>query len=427
MPTLRYLVAFSGGLDSTVLLFLLKQALATDSDAELHAIHIHHGLQTMADTWATHCRQICQQWHIPLSQVQVNAHAAAGESPEAKARSARYAAIDQLMTAHTVLVTGHHQDDQVETLLLQLLRGAGAKGLSAMPTWKALTQGWHYRPLLGHSRQQLEALAHRHQLTWVEDPSNDNRQFARNRLRHDILPRLAEHWPGYRKTLSRSAHLVANSEHLLQQYAQEQLAELGAREDCLPLNRFSLLGLERQALLLRTWLAQQALAMPNEAKLQQFLKDLQQARPERHPQLRWANWQLYRHQQALHWQVITEATNANISPWPHFPAAMLHDSWQWTATLGQGGLRSLNPQEILGLTIRYWQGGGRFHPHNRHHSQSLKKLWQEWGVAMEVRRQTPLLYCHNRLIAVGQWAVAKDWYCATDAWQLSLNKHHRSL
>lgn len=425
MSTLRYLVAFSGGLDSTVLLFLLKQALACDSQAELHAIHIHHGLQTEADDWGRHCQDICQRWQIPLSLIHVQAKAAVGESPEATARAVRYQAIMQHMTPHTVLVTGHHQDDQVETLLLQLLRGASAKGLSAMPTWKELVTGWHYRPLLTHSRQQLQTIAHSHQLTWIQDPSNECRQFARNRLRHDILPRLAEHWPGYRKTLSRSADLLAQHQNLLQQFAQEQLAQLGATAHDFPLNAFSLLSLDRQALLLRTWLAQQALTMPNAAKLRQFLQDLQRAGPERHPQLRWAHWQLYRHRHSLHWQVVINAKGTH--PWPHFPATLQHGTGLLSATPSLGGLRTLSLAEISQLNIRYWQQGGRFQPHGRQHSQSLKKLWQEWGVAMECRRQIPLLYCQDTLIAVGELAIAKDWYSATDAWQLRLIKDNRSL
>lgn len=425
MSTLRYLVAFSGGLDSTVLLFLLKQALACDSQAELYAIHIHHGLQTEADGWTRHCQDICRQWQIPLSLIHVQAKAAAGESPEAAARAARYQAIKQHMTPYTVLVTGHHQDDQVETLLLQLLRGASAKGLSAMPTWKTLATGWHYRPLLMHSRQQLQAIAHAHQLTWIQDPSNECRQFARNRLRHDILPVLAEYWPGYRKTLSRSADLLARHEDLLQQFAQEQLAQLGATAHALPLKAFSQFNLDRQALLLRTWLAQQSLAMPNAAKLRQFLQDLQQARPERHPQLRWAHWQLYRHRHRLHWQVLTDTTGTH--PWPHFPTALPDEAGLLSATPSRGGLRTLSLAEITQLNIRYWQQGGRFQPHNRQHSQSLKKLWQEWGVAMERRRQIPLLYCQDTLIAVGDLAIAKDWYSDAAAWQLQLDKHDRSL
>lgn len=427
MSTLRYLVAFSGGLDSTVLLFLLKQALAADSHAELQAIHIHHGLQTEADHWALHCQRLCKQWHIPFTLIHVQAKAATGESPEASARLARYQALQQYMTPYTVLVTGHHQDDQVETVLLQLLRGAGAKGLSAMPVWKALTQGWHYRPLLAYSRQQLYDIALQHHLTWIEDPSNHSRQFTRNRLRHDILPSLAEHWPGYRKTLSRSAYILAESENLLQQFAEEQLTQLGATSNGLPLTTFCLFSLDRQALLLRTWLAQQGLLMPNEAKLRQFLKDLQQAGPERHPQLRWAKWQLYRHHHTLYWQVATNSMEVSTSLWPQFPAATTHDMWQLVATPCFTGIRQLNLQEIQGLNIRYWQQGGRFHPHHRQHSQSLKKLWQEWHIAMECRRRIPLLYCYDTLIAIGELAIAKDWYSDTDAWRLQLTKSNGTL
>lgn len=417
MAELRYLIAFSGGLDSTVLTHHFMRELKHYPEIELQAIHVHHGLQSQANNWVKHCQSMCLQWQLPLHIAYVDAQPQPGESPEAAARTARYQALNQHIDDRTVLVTGHHQNDQAETVLLQLLRGAGSKGLRGMPEWKVLQRGWHYRPLLHYSRQQLVDLATAWQLTWIEDPSNDNRQYARNALRHEILPSIARYWPGYDKTLTRSATLLAQSEQLLQQFAYEQLQQLGATQQQLPLKTLLTLGLDRQALLVRHWLALSQHPMPSAAKLKQFLIDLAQARPERHPRLDWATLSLYRYRHNLCWKHIT-APNTNTT-WPHFPQPLLLNSQHHvTAQPTTGGLRNLSTAEIQSLTVRYWHQGGRFHPHDRHHSQTIKKLLQAWHIPMELRRQIPFVYCGTTLIAIVGFGIAKDWYSEGLGWHI---------
>ncbi|MGH8454045.1 MAG: tRNA lysidine(34) synthetase TilS, partial [Nevskiales bacterium] len=165
----RYLLAYSGGLDSTVLLHALVRA---GLPAPLEAIHIHHGLQPAADRWPGHCQRVCQQLGIPLTVLEVTPVRGPRLSPEAEARRARYDALRSAMRSGDVLLTAHHLDDQAETLLLQLLRGAGPRGLAAMPTLSEFPPGWHARPLLACSRMALETYARQHGLEWVEDPSN---------------------------------------------------------------------------------------------------------------------------------------------------------------------------------------------------------------------------------------------------------------
>ncbi len=183
-------IAFSGGLDSTVLLHLLASAEALPP---LSAVHVHHGLQSAADTWPSHCQSICDRLGVPLRVMRVQVQP--GASLERAARDARYRAFTEVIGAGEVLLTGQHRDDQAETLLFRLLRGAGVRGAAAMPVHRPLAGGHLVRPLLDVSRTELVAYADEHQLKWIEDPSNADMQFSRNYLRHRVIPTLTERWP----------------------------------------------------------------------------------------------------------------------------------------------------------------------------------------------------------------------------------------
>jgi len=427
------LLAFSGGLDSTVLLYLFAQALKNEPGVTLSAIHVHHGLQAEADDWVLHCQRVCDHWQVPLTVISVNAQPNAGESPEEAARKARYQALESAMTSQTILVTGHHQDDQAETVLLQLLRGSGAKGLCAMAEWKALTRGWHYRPLLTYSRPELEQVAQHQGLTWIEDPSNASLHYARNALRHTILPLLSQFWPGYRKTLTRSARLLAESDDLLSQFAHEQLIQLGATRNHLPLIDLPAFTPARQALLLRTWLSAFNQSYPSEIQLTQFLGTLLTAKADRHPSLVWGKVVLYRYKHNLHWRPRITHSHKTPLPWRQFPHPLVLDVDHTLVALPSPntGLRTLSPDEINTLSIRYWQasegsegnhsrpqGSDRFHPADRRHSQTIKKLLQEWHIPMALKREIPFLYCGDTLIAIVGYAVAKTWQVTADGWHI---------
>ena len=187
---LRYVVAFSGGVDSHVLLHCAKQLRLP-----VRAVHIHHGLQKVADDWVLHCQSVCQQLDIPLHVVFVDAQKKSGESPEESARKARYQALHEDMKAGECLLTAQHLNDQAETLLLQLFRSASSAGLSSMPVYRQFGVYTHARPLLSFSREDIEHYAAENNLRWIEDPSNKDVSIERNFLRNDILPELKKHWP----------------------------------------------------------------------------------------------------------------------------------------------------------------------------------------------------------------------------------------
>jgi len=245
-------VALSGGADSTAMLI----ASALRWPDKTHAIHVHHGLQQAADGFATHCEALCQQYKVPLVVVRVQAAHASGESPEDAARQARYQAFTQALQSHwggTIqdIVLGQHADDQVETLLIALSRGAGLPGLASMPT-RLTRQGITYhRPWLGEAGQALrQALTDIHQ-TWVEDPTNQDTRYTRNKIRADILPAIEKAFPAFRQTFARSAAHAAQAQSLLQELAEQDLALVGNPPQIQALQKLSV---ARQTNVLRHWL-----------------------------------------------------------------------------------------------------------------------------------------------------------------------------
>lgn len=191
----------------------------------LRAIHIHHGLQAAADAWPAHCQAICDNFDVELQVIHVQV--SPGASLEQAARDARYAAFSQVLGPGDILFTGQHRDDQAETLLFRLLRGAGLRGLAAMPGQRALGQGSLVRPLLACSRQHLQDYAQAQGLTWIEDPSNVDTQFARNYLRGEVMPHLQQRWPQASQNFARAAEHLGEALGLLDELAQEDLALAG--------------------------------------------------------------------------------------------------------------------------------------------------------------------------------------------------------
>jgi tRNA(Ile)-lysidine synthase len=267
-PGLPLAVAYSGGADSTALLL----ACAEKWPGQVSAIHVHHGLQAAADAFEQHCREACVRFGVPLQVLHVDARAAPGQSPEDAARSARYAALRQAARAahppiqHIALA--QQADDQVETLLLALGRGAGLPGLSAMPAqWER--DGLHYyRPLLDVSGAELRDWLRARRVSWVEDPTNADEQYTRNRIRARLLPALEAVFPHFRDTFARSAAHAAQAQRLLEEVAAQDLLRVG--EPPL-LARLQELSRARQANVLRHWLSRQHATAPSAAQLHELL------------------------------------------------------------------------------------------------------------------------------------------------------------
>lgn len=270
-PGLPLAVAYSGGADSTALLL----ACAEKWPGQVRALHVHHGLQAAADDFERHCREVCARLQLPLQVRHVDARHAPGQSPEEAARSARYDALRALADEATPpirhIALAQQADDQVETLLLALSRGAGLAGLSAMPAQWARDGLCYYRPLLDVPGAALRSWLQHRGVPWVEDPSNADEQYTRNRIRARLLPALEAAFPQFRDTFARSAAHAAQAQELLDEVAAEDLQRVGLPPQ---ITRLQQLSRPRQANVLRHWLRSHHGTLPSTAQLHELLDQL---------------------------------------------------------------------------------------------------------------------------------------------------------
>ncbi len=267
-PGLPFAVALSGGADSTALLV----ACARRWPGQVRAVHIHHGLQAAADGFEAHCRALCLALGVPLAVRRVQAGHAPGQSPEDAARQARYAALAEAVHSEWPgvrdVALAQHADDQVETLLIALSRGAGLPGLASMPAhWQWQGLNWH-RPCLAVPGAAMREWLHSQGQSWVDDPSNTDEKFTRNRIRARVLPALAEALPAFRETFARSAAHAAQAQEVLNEVAAQDLAQVGVPPRIQALQQLSR---ARQALVLRHWLRQHHATTPSTAQLHELL------------------------------------------------------------------------------------------------------------------------------------------------------------
>jgi tRNA(Ile)-lysidine synthase len=301
-PGLPFAVAFSGGADSTALLL----ACAQRWPGQVRAVHIHHGLQAAADDFERHCRTVCERLGLPLAVRRVQAGHAAGQSPEDAARRARYAALAEAV--HTEwpdvrdVLLAQHADDQVETLLIALSRGAGLPGLASMPAhWQRMGLHWH-RPCLAVPGAALRNWLREQGQAWVEDPSNSDEQFTRNRIRARLLPVLAELFPAFRDTFARSAAHAAQAQDVLNEVAEQDLMWVGMPPRIAALQQLSR---ARQALVLRHWLRSAHATTPSAAQLNELLSQVAACTTRGHRlHLKAGQGFVQRQGQLLHWQPV---------------------------------------------------------------------------------------------------------------------------
>jgi tRNA(Ile)-lysidine synthase len=398
-----YRIAYSGGLDSHVLLYSLVQLRSQLPNATLTAVHVDHGLSPRSEQWSHHCREVCTALGIFCQVIKTDARPAKGESPEAVAREARYRILCSLIGVGECLLTAQHQDDQAETVLLQLLRGAGPSGLAAMARTAPFGEGRLLRPLLPFSRAELKAYAEKEGLTWIEDPSNLDIRFDRNYVRHAVLPVLQQRWPSVARTLARVAAHQADTAELLDKQAQTQLAKIDHGGQELPVGALRELPLPDCRNLLRYWLKRQGLPLPDRTHLQRIIEEVLPAGEDSQPLVAWPGAEVRRYRQRLY----------ALQPLPPHDS-MLVLAWNGVDPLllppGVGGVLRLKPTTGWGLnpaqlrraplTVRFRQGGEYFHPITRGRGCSLKKLFQEYGIPPWRRARIPLIYSGDRLAFV---------------------------
>jgi tRNA(Ile)-lysidine synthase len=402
-------VAYSGGVDSHVLLHALG-CLRHELACGVAAVHINHGLQTVAAAWDEHCHAVCAALDVPCVRLRVDARAAAGESREAAARAARYAALRDWLPRGDCLLTAQHQDDQAETVLLQLLRGSGVQGLAAMPRRARFGGGELLRPLLDCSHQALVDYAVANRLEWVDDPSNRDVSLDRNFLRHETLPALRRRWPSLAATLSRSARHCAEAARMLRDLAGEDLARIaGASPDTLPVSGLLALAPPRRSNLLRHWLAGRGAGIPSEAVLARIGCDILAGRADAEACVRWGAWELRRYRDGIH--LLAQRPRRDhpgaIAWCPEAALELPGAGGVLSACRGTGkGVRATALEGGGAVSVRWRRGGERCRPAGRRQHRALKKLFQEHGIPPWERGRIPLVYVGEELAA-----VADLWVC----------------
>ena len=395
-PTL--LLGFSGGIDSCVLLHALVEAKKT-LHFNLHAMHVHHGLSPNADDWADFCAQTCASHQVPLEVIKVKVEKNAGLGLEAAAREARYQALFAVNADFIVLA--HHQDDQAETILLQLLRGAGLKGLSAMASQDA--ERSLLRPLLDISRLEIEAYAKAAKLAWIEDESNLETQYDRNYCRHEVMPVIKARFPAANETLARSAAHIAEASRLLDDLAQLD-AVTCVLNDRVRVEPLSMLSLPRAKNLFRFWLARMGFVAPSKDRLDDMIAQLINAGADATIKImldKTSDTFLRRYQGFAYIESNHPDHASEIAMvWQGEDSLTMPDGTQLVFERKQGEGLAIDKLGGHKLRIASRQGGERFKPDLARPTRTLKHLLQEANMPPWLRERLPLIYLDDALAVV---------------------------
>jgi len=405
----HFVVGLSGGGDSVALL----HALAATS-RHTRAVHIDHGLQAASRQWAEACRGLCARIGVPCQVERVQVSGIEERGYEAAAREARYARLRDVLEPGEVLLTAHHQDDQAETVLLQMLRGAGVPGMAAMPEVTPFGVGLHVRPLLAFRRVALRDYLAAEGLDWVEDESNQDPLRARSIVRQRVLPLLTEHWPGAVATLARSARNAAQAQSLLDELAAQDVEANADGNGYLDVSKLAGLSAARQANLIRFWLRSHDLPVPSTSRCDEILRIVARRPRSGSAVVRWSGAIVRRYRNSLmiakpepvagYWtpqvwdlEAPLEIVAAGVRLWPE-------------RTTGSG----LSLARIAGrpVSVRPRMGGEICRPAGSRHRRSLKKLLQENAVTPWQRARLPLIYVGEDLAAVGDRWVCEPYAAA---------------
>lgn len=413
IPQARFVVALSGGLDSCVLLALMAHYQQAYPQTSLRAVYVDHGLSPNAQHWAQFCRSLCAQLNVGFDVEAVNLDLSQG-SIEEVARQARYQALAHyIQQPEDVLLLGHHADDQLETFFLALKRGSGPKGLSCMAQQAPFAKGTLLRPLLMIPRQQLMQFAREHQLKWVEDESNQDQAYERNFVRHSIVPLLTQRWPSIHKTVQRSAQLCAEQEALLAELLQAKFEQSSRPDGGLSLAFLLDSSPALRRGLLRYWFNQQGLAMPSYQQLELIWQEVALASQMANPQFQLGCYEVRRYQQALY--CIKRLLNLDDWTAPvveNVPVILPEQLGRIILKSSDNGqLRKPQPEEQWWLSFN--PKGLSAHPLGRMGSRQLKKIFQEYQVPSWLRRQTPILMCNTKVVAVANLFIDRD-FCGQD-------------
>jgi len=410
-PVKAYIVGLSGGADSTVLLHALSK-IQKQLTIPVSAVHVNHGIHPEADQWQKFCEEFCQQQNIELKCLRVELKNNSGKGLEAEARHLRYDAITKLLCPGDGLLTGHHADDQAETLLLNLMRGSGVDGLSAMPESRPLGHGILQRPLLRFNNSALKDYLRENNIGWIEDPSNLYQGHDRNFVRHQVIPLLEQRWPKVSQRLLLSCEAMRDARRLLEELADEYLGPNLVHPQVLTITPRCLANTRLFKLVIRRWIRQSDLTSIPVYKLDSFCKQAQHADSENKTSISWDGWSLRFYKGRLWLSESNEVLPCPLVNWQHGQADvdLGRDAGQLSLTSSAlsakrdesviddfpGGELSVGGRVSI-KTALIEQGG-----HHKH----LKKIFQSAGIPTWLRHSIPICTLDGELIAVGDWCLS---------------------
>lgn len=412
-----YFVAYSGGLDSTVLLHIL---ISLKRSKPIIAIHVNHQLSPQADAWQIHCERFCEQLGVELKSETVNVESQ-GSGIESAARLERYKVFESIVKKDDILLLGHHLDDQVETMLYRLMRGTGPNGLAGITPLRHLGEGQLVRPLLSRTKIELEKYAHENNLSWIDDESNDDSKFDRNYLRNEVIPLLEKRWPKFSKRWLQTSESCREENVLCRVLAEEDIH----RCDELPerwgvsvdFQSVSVMSIERRNNLLRTWIDKHRYSQLEKKHLVEIDKQFFNSESVK-AEFTWGNACLRRYKQRLYLtppdpDSTKQAWNGEPIAWDLQEPIVLSDGSRLAVSLPRAELNEENYQ----INVRWRTGNERCRPAGRGHSQSLKKLLQEYELEPWLRDRVPLIFYGDELIAVGDL-----WLCELETTQFDVER-----
>ena len=403
------LVGLSGGMDSVVLLYgMCRVAEESLSLGAIRAIHVNHGLQAEADQWQIFCESLCNDLGVPLhcEKVEIKSHNSPDLSIENIARKARYGVFESQLKDGEVLILGHHLDDQLETLLFRLNRGAGLKGLTAIPKKRDLAKGEIYRPLLEVGRKELQRFAEAHNLQWIKDQSNQDTSFDRNFLRNEILPIIESRWPNYRSSWGKSLQLIREANEMLRELADSDLSSLLTKDkSVISIIELGELSEARQRNVFRFWIEKSGLPDPGWNLLQRMVCEFATLDKQGEAVIAASGFSLRRYRDSLY--LLKEQAN---------PPESLNWIPQEKPEIEIEGCGTLAAREVIGgglaksqadsFDSRFRKGGESCRLLGRP-SKSLKKLLQEANIEPWWRERIPLIYRNNELVCIPGIGVAE--------------------
>lgn len=405
----RLYLAYSGGMDSHVLLHWL--ASQPYLRARLVAVHVHHGLLPQADAWESHCRRTAAALCVAYRCLYVDATPGPKQSPEEAARVARYDALQTLLAPKDVMLTAHHREDQLETLLLQLFRGAGVRGLGAMAGSRPLGRGLLLRPFLDVPKQMIIRYAERHALAWITDPSNASCEYDRNFLRQEVLPLIKQRWPALDKTVARAAGHCRDADNQLNAWAERELtAFVDEHNGSLCCDGWLGYSLPQQKLLLRRWLRANGVSFPSETVLTNIVDAVIRARSDAVPEIKIGAYVVKKFQGKLSCIEARHLQTEDACYWQQGSNEIKRANHYLLRLRKANSGIAIAVWQQAEVTIRLRKGGEKIVLPGRGGRHSLKKLFQEAQIPPWLRDVMPLIYIDGQLAAVAHLWISEPFF-----------------